>query len=150
VKYISAVLTVHKDTFSNITLVGHSLGGSIATIAGAYYARLYPDLSINVHTFGATRVGNPAFARYYAESANLKTCRVYTEEDVSPCYPLGNAYVHPESEAVCLNADGTFTGNYADHNKHLSTLGAIYNMDVNAHSLDQYIDRLRSNIYERR
>ncbi len=55
-----------QSTF-NLHIVGHSLGGAIATIAAAdLYLYLGPTAaSMKVYTFGQPRVGNAAWAKWY-------------------------------------------------------------------------------------
>lgn len=50
---------------SRIFVTGHGLGGVFAILAGADIKELYTDAEA-VYTFGACRVGNDAFAKYYS------------------------------------------------------------------------------------
>jgi Lipase (class 3). len=61
-----------NDKSSKIYLVGHSLGGAAATLAGTGLLNLgiNPD-QIKVITFGAPPVGNAAFAAKYEKSLDL-------------------------------------------------------------------------------
>ena len=64
------MLLANKD--SNVYLVGHSLGGAAATLAGASLLNMgvNPE-QIKVITFGAPAVGNAAFAAKYDKTLNL-------------------------------------------------------------------------------
>lgn len=58
-----------QDEFDEIAITGHSLGGAIAILAGLELARAGHPISA-VQTFGAPRVGSPAFARKYDRQTN--------------------------------------------------------------------------------
>jgi len=48
---------------SNITLVGHSLGGAAATITAYWLQMDFPQLSIHLYTYGSPRTGWPSFVK---------------------------------------------------------------------------------------
>ena len=52
---------LNNNTIKNIIYTGHSLGGSLATIAGQYYGHKYSNLNHGCITFGAPRCGNYKF-----------------------------------------------------------------------------------------
>lgn len=61
------------DTESQIYIVGHSMGGAVATLGGAALINMgvKPE-QIEVISFGAPAVGNKAFAEEYRPMLNLK------------------------------------------------------------------------------
>jgi len=75
---LSDILLTNKNC--KIYLVGHSLGGAAATLAGAGLLNLgiRPE-QIEVITFGAPAVGNQAFANQY--SPNLRLTRIVISGD---------------------------------------------------------------------
>lgn len=69
-KILNKIKTI-KETFENsdfrIVLTGHSLGGSVASLAAfdiAKHCEMTP-CSMSVYTFGAPRCGNHAFVSEY-------------------------------------------------------------------------------------
>ena len=82
---------------SKIFVTGHGLGGVFATFAAADIKELYQDADA-VYTFGACRVGNDAFAKYYRVMVP-ETYRVIHYADVVPHLPIASAgYVHASTE----------------------------------------------------
>jgi predicted lipase len=82
---------------SRIFVTGHGLGGVFAILAGADIKELYTDAEA-VYTFGACRVGNDAFAKYYSVAVP-ETYRVIHYADVVPHLPIASAgYVHASNE----------------------------------------------------
>ena len=65
---------VKKDR--KILVTGHSLGGSVATIAAAFLATKYPQRKVRLVTFGAPRVGCEDFKEYVEGMPNLRLSRV--------------------------------------------------------------------------
>ena len=56
---------------------GHSLGGSLASLAGVSIASNFPGVNLSVYTFGQTRTGDPVYAHLAEElvgSGNLYRC----------------------------------------------------------------------------
>lgn len=69
-KYLTEILLENKD--HKVYLVGHSLGGAAATLAGARLISMgvRPE-QIEIVTFGAPAVGNAAFAEKFEPLLNL-------------------------------------------------------------------------------
>lgn len=65
-----------------LMIIGHSLGGALATIAGREVADHFPDLA--VRTFGSPRAGDRAFTTLY-DRLVPNTIRVVHDEDDIPC-----------------------------------------------------------------
>lgn len=69
-----------------LTLVGHSLGGGVATLSAVRLKNNIPQLSydqISVYTFGQPRTGNSIFAQWY-NSLPMTSLRVVAEGDIVP------------------------------------------------------------------
>ena len=77
---------VKKDR--KILVTGHSLGGSVATIAAAFLATKYPQRKVRLVTFGAPRVGCEDFKEYVEGMPNLRLTRVVNDRDLFARYPL--------------------------------------------------------------
>lgn len=64
-----------KDGLSRVLITGHSLGGAVAALLALYAAETYPDLRVDVVTFGAPNVGNAAFGRRFNSAVNNRHVR---------------------------------------------------------------------------
>jgi hypothetical protein len=92
--------------FRHIHIVGHSLGGALATLNGAdLVARGYRNVSI--YTFGAPRVGNYAFVSWLENRIGGENIRrVFHPADPVPMIPLFPFFHAPRGSAFALpNAD---------------------------------------------
>ncbi|KAI9136881.1 Alpha/Beta hydrolase protein [Paraphysoderma sedebokerense] len=92
---------------TQIVLVGHSLGGALATLGGLHLrmALNLPKEQVRVITYNQPRVGNSGFADFY-DSMVPNTLRVVNSNDVVPKVPTRVAqYVHIGSE-VYTDIDG--------------------------------------------
>lgn len=92
--------------FRHLHVVGHSLGGALATLNGAdFVARGYRNVSI--YTFGAPRVGNYAFVSWLEDRIGRENIRrVYHPADPVPMIPLFPFFHAPRGSAFALpNAD---------------------------------------------
>ncbi|TVU47045.1 hypothetical protein EJB05_06623 [Eragrostis curvula] len=70
----------------NIIITGHSMGGAIASFCALDLASNFGSKDVNLMTFGQPRVGNAAFASYFAEIVP-NTIRVTHERDIVPHLP---------------------------------------------------------------
>jgi esterase/lipase superfamily enzyme len=98
---ITEVLTlmeVHKDEVTSITVTGHSLGGSLATLNAvdmvAHYINMPLDTSskqqpcpVTAILFASPRVGNDAFKHAFASFPELRALGVINENDIVPNLP---------------------------------------------------------------
>ncbi|KAJ1306613.1 hypothetical protein OPQ81_007611 [Rhizoctonia solani] len=132
---VKSLLSTHSG--SKVLVVGHSLGGAIATLDALYFKLNLPStVSIKAVTFGLPRVGNQAFANLI-DTQIADFSYVTNEKDLVPILPgrfLG--YVHPSGEKhivaaglwyACVGQDNTsvdcstgavpniFDGNTDDH-----------------------------------
>jgi hypothetical protein len=82
-------MKIFEEHVKQITFCGHSLGGALASIMATYYATIYPQLKVELHTFGAPKLHDPAFY-------NWRTKRVHEiydfvhSQDIVPQLVLGN------------------------------------------------------------
>lgn len=86
-----------KDQNYDIYLTGHSLGGALATIAALDLSR-DTKARITNYTFGAPKVGNKRFVRYYNKKVK-DTFRVVNDEDPIPSIP-GFTFKHVKNSAL--------------------------------------------------
>eukprot|EP00591_Stephanopyxis_turris_P012703 CAMPEP_0195512736 /NCGR_PEP_ID=MMETSP0794_2-20130614/4598_1 /TAXON_ID=515487 /ORGANISM="Stephanopyxis turris, Strain CCMP 815" /LENGTH=373 /DNA_ID=CAMNT_0040640593 /DNA_START=63 /DNA_END=1181 /DNA_ORIENTATION=- len=67
-----------------VTITGHSLGGALSTLCGAYTAKKFPDKLVSVINFGSPKVGNRKFKEWVDSIPNLPIWRYVYEEDIVP------------------------------------------------------------------
>ncbi|KAM4067105.1 lipase (class 3) domain-containing protein [Hirsutella rhossiliensis] len=94
-KKVRALLEKHKDY--RLIVTGHSLGGAVATIAGAYLRR--QKIACDIYTYGSPRVGDRHFADYVSSQRNGVTARITSRFDpvtVMPSTLLNFQHVYPE------------------------------------------------------
>ncbi|KUI69817.1 Lipase [Cytospora mali] len=68
----------------DIIVTGHSLGGAVASLLGAYLREMF--LKVNIYTFGSPRIGNAALVKYVYNQPG-KTYRITHYNDVVPRLP---------------------------------------------------------------
>ncbi|KUI53627.1 Lipase [Cytospora mali] len=68
----------------DIIVTGHSLGGAVASILGAYLREMF--LKVDIYTFGSPRIGNAALVKYVYNQPG-KTYRITHYNDVVPRLP---------------------------------------------------------------
>ncbi|KAJ1974578.1 hypothetical protein H4R35_003546, partial [Dimargaris xerosporica] len=99
--YSKVIELIKANPDHSITLVGHSLGGALSSVAAVDFARRDPSLvpKLNVVTIGKPRVGNLKYATYY-NSLNIRTTRVVNKADIVPHLPLSSIadYTHEQGE----------------------------------------------------
>jgi hypothetical protein len=98
-------LIERATTFENVIIVGHSLGGGVATIAAFDMALLGKNVS--VATFGSPRVGNAKFAARY-NTAVPRTWRFVDPQDPIPRVPT-IGFKHVAGMMTC-NENGYHAG----------------------------------------
>ncbi|KAJ1923752.1 hypothetical protein IWQ60_005666 [Tieghemiomyces parasiticus] len=96
----------------NLTIIGHSLGGGVASLAGVDFVMRNKTLGsiMRVVTFGKPRVGNQEYIEYY-NSLNITTDRVVNKNDIVPHLP-GNflGYRHEAGEQwIKFESNGNLT-----------------------------------------
>ncbi|KAJ9084031.1 hypothetical protein DSO57_1028344 [Entomophthora muscae] len=135
-----------------IVLVGHSLGGSLATLMAPILANAtkIPIPKFRIFTFGQPRVGDQAFVDYF-NNLHFNFTRVVNKDDPVPDHPSsskGWAHVHQE---VYIDDDNLF---YLCHNEHLqcsfrksNTLAFFYshsklaNITINSKSRQYHLSK---------
>lgn len=70
-----------------ITVTGHSLGGAIANLTGAWIAATQPHLVCELYTFAAPMTGDATFAATF-NTLVPNSFRIYNQPDVVPKSPL--------------------------------------------------------------
>ena len=109
-------LKMNSGTVRRIVITGHSLGGGLATICGMYLACTRPLCSslLNVITFGAPQVGDPAFVKFFNQHVPT-SIRVVTPFDPVPrSMNIYFAHVKGALAVPTLEQNQHLTGSYAD------------------------------------
>lgn len=76
-----------------LVFTGHSMGGSIASIASVYYGHVFDNLYITCHTFGTPFTGNNEFIKLF--TTNVDECtRLELEHDIVPLIPINKDFKH--------------------------------------------------------
>jgi len=83
--------------FFDVAFVGHSFGGTLATVAAYKYGKRKPASRIRCHLFGSPKLGGQSFRRDIHSLPNLNIVRVERSTDPFidlPEYHQGNEFVH--------------------------------------------------------
>jgi triacylglycerol lipase len=101
--YLSVREQIHRylkarNTVTQVTVTGHSLGGALATLCAVDIQYNFANLAIAIYTFGAPRVGNDGFR----ESFNRRVPNSYRfvyGMDIVPALPrTWQGYRHIDTE----------------------------------------------------
>lgn len=139
--FMSAYFAVRKDllkamdtfTGQHVIVTGHSLGGALAIIAALdiqYNLGAKRDLSFEVYTFGAPRVGNEAMVESYNRRIPKSYRFVYGWDIVTRIPRTWQGYAHVE-EAIQLGSRWTWN---------------FLSRRFSDHSLDAYINALEADV----
>ncbi|KAI8919839.1 Alpha/Beta hydrolase protein [Powellomyces hirtus] len=91
-KAVAGVLANPARANYAVTVVGHSLGGAIATLASIDLKDFLGNKNtVNAYTFGAPRVGNEAFAKW-VDSLPITISRITALHDPIPTVPRREWY----------------------------------------------------------
>lgn len=113
-------------SLQSLTFCGHSLGGSLATMAAAYYGNLtHKNVEVSCHTFGAPKVGDPVFVEW-ARRGVAEQLHFVNQRDLVPYLPMKKTYAPDKEHTILLPT---------------SSLNIFA-----CHDLDVYIENLQKNI----
>ena len=77
-------LTNHVANGGIVTVVGHSLGGALASVLSLYLKAELPSATVGCFTFAAPTAGNEQFADYFNKSMKGLSTRVFNTKDMVP------------------------------------------------------------------
>jgi predicted lipase len=75
-----------QKRYAKVWMVGHSLGGAIATLGSATIKRLYPFTDVITYTFGSPPVGDSEFSQMY-DALRIRSYHIQHELDIVPRFP---------------------------------------------------------------
>lgn len=84
---IQDYLQANKSNISNCYVMGHSLGGALATLCAVDIQYNFPELKLECYTAGSPMVGNKAFVDSYNKRVP-DTMRTFIRKDIAPMFPL--------------------------------------------------------------
>ncbi|KAK1416861.1 hypothetical protein QVD17_25978 [Tagetes erecta] len=88
---VRRLIELHKNENISVTIVGHSLGGALATLnAVDIVVNGYNnEFLVTAFVFGSPRVGDSSFKRFFnLLGDNIRVLRIENASDVVPHYPL--------------------------------------------------------------
>lgn len=88
-----------RGTSLQVVVVGHSLGGALATLCAAELVTEYRLTAVRLYTFGCPRVGNEAFTRAL-KNTTLASTRVTHDRDIVPSVPFKDLGFHHVAREV--------------------------------------------------
>ena len=103
--YLRPIIDSQLELIDRILITGHDTGGALATLASPYLGEVYADKEIICVNFGAPRVGDYNFARFYNTRVK-KSFRVTNTYDPMPSLPYLEPFTHPH-ESICIQEDGS-------------------------------------------
>ncbi|KNG87440.1 putative lipase precursor [Aspergillus nomiae NRRL 13137] len=129
---VMAALTQAREKHGDyhVVVTGHSLGGAIATVAGAYLRT--KDIPCDIYTYGSPRVGDARFAEFVSTQPGI-TARITHGYDPVPSLPpmslfgiydLGYRHTWPEYWVPGSSANGTDSIQVCSGMENLSCDGA--------------------------
>jgi predicted lipase len=100
--YMSVRDTIHtylkKYSIPCVTVTGHSLGGALATLCAVDVQYNFPDVDLDLYTFGSPRVGNDGFRDSFNRRVP-KSYRFVYGMDIVPALPRPwQGYRHVDTE----------------------------------------------------
>lgn len=130
-----------------IVFTGHSLGGSLSSIASPYYGQMFKDrFKIVAHTLGTAPCGNIDFINWFSSNVD-ENVRLEAEGDIVPYIPVHDNFYHVPN-GILMKRDGTIVEQYDikpySYIKILSMLMRKEGWEqINAdHSCENYITKL--------
>ena len=77
---------INAHSSANVLVTGHSLGGAMAMICGMELKRVFQAIKLEIHTFGAPRIGTKQLAHHINNKIE-NVYRVVRNRDIIPHLP---------------------------------------------------------------
>ncbi|KAF6834025.1 lipase [Colletotrichum plurivorum] len=136
---IIAAVQSAKSANPDYTVIttGHSLGGAIATIAGAELRR--EGYAVDIYTYGSPRVGNDDFTNFVTVQPGAEYRITHVDDPVPRLPPIFLGYRHTSPE-YWLSTGSTTTVDYTvadikicEGDKNTKCNGGTFGLNVDAH-----------------
>ena len=141
---IVADIERNLSSIDSIHVMGHSLGGAMATIAAVVLASKFPELRMVCYTVGSPRVGNAGFVRAFARLV-ADSMRITNSDDPVPRFPISPFYTHVTG-FLCIDDKCVVTEATVDVSWWRRLFSLPSQIDFKApiadHSCSLYIERL--------
>lgn len=141
---IVADIELCRSPIDTLHVMGHSLGGALATIAAVSLGSKFPELRVTCHTVGSPRVGNAGFVRAFARLIT-DSMRITNSDDPVTRFPISPFYTHVTG-FICIDDKCIVTEATVDVSWWRRLLSLPFQIDCKApiadHSCSQYIERL--------
>ncbi|KAL7616592.1 phospholipase A1-II 1 [Lactuca sativa] len=104
---VSRLVELYKNEEVSLTVVGHSMGGALATLNAvdivsngfnktmSMPSKTFP---VTAFVFASPRVGDSDFHKFFSSHKDIHVLRVQNAKDVVPHYPLKIGYLHVGEE----------------------------------------------------
>ena len=140
---LMTVLETHAGDYEEVYVMGHSLGGALATLAAPDIASLMPDKKVHCHTFGSPRVGDDAFVEYFDK--RVASCwRVFNQEDPVRLVPISHRFKHVHG-GLCITDNLAVLSETDDLPWYLRPVFGFMMLDfkglIKDHDCGLYVDR---------
>lgn len=120
---VKTALALRESSIDTIHIVGHSLGGAIATLYANWISQ-HLNMQVKLYTFGSPRVGMDGFSKTLTRRLGADNIhRTYHRTDIIPMIPLWPYYHTPFNGIDCYLDSPGFPG-------------------LNYHSMQKYKDRV--------
>jgi hypothetical protein len=145
----SDIKNISKEypSIKQLVFTGHSLGGSVTSIASPYYGQMFKDrFKIVSHTLGSAPCGNIDFVNWFNSNVD-ENVRLETEGDIVPYIQIHDDFYHVPN-GILIKKDGTLVDQYEIKPYNYFKLASMLinkktweqiNLD---HSCEAYISRL--------
>lgn len=120
----------------NFNLVGHSLGGAMATLGGLYLKKIVEAENVKVTTFGSPRVFNTTQAKEYEELMGQDTVRVVQQnkDPITAVPPKTSAYQHVGVKVQVELDQGLTAHKMRGYNSGIEKLNDLQKPDIDKES----------------
>ncbi|KAL3675229.1 hypothetical protein R1sor_025177 [Riccia sorocarpa] len=138
---VKRLIEKYADEEMSITILGHSLGGALATCCAYQIAEdeinktpSGTTIPVTAFTFASPRVGNIAFRQRF-KTLGVKVLRIAANQDIVPCFPIGDDDdCNPIMDSVNTEVEET-----VEKDEISDPLGFLVNMINDAILPDEYI-----------
>lgn len=139
---IEDLLTRHEAAGGTRVIVsGHSLGGAMSVLCATLMQSRFPNLEIELITFGAPTPAMPKFGGLVTERLDGRVTMVAHDGDPVPCIPPGFFFDLPGG--LVWNKESQYWTNERDRDH--SCLGNLLNMGIGNHLMGSYRSILADN-----